>query len=370
MKSIRDNYVGPDWAPSGTTKVVVVGEAPGTDEALQGKPFVGVSGRLLRHAMEDAGFDMSSVTFTNVFRHKPPQTSKKTNDASIFFMKKREYKEYCKRTDFKSPFPIKGTDGYLRPEHHKELLSLYEEIIKADPDIVICMGAFAMWALTGEDRIGKFRGTITEVPLQDRTVKVIATYHPANVLRNWNNRYNFDSDLNKALREVGSQGIERTSREIWVEPDLEDIVKFTQELEKGNPIAVDIETDAHLKQITCVGIADSRHRALVIPFVDRTKRNNSYWTTIHDECMAWNYIEAVLQDRDIPKIFQNGTYDIFWFMFQMGIPVRGLIHDTMHMHHAMQPELPKGLDSLAANYINETAWKTLVTHTKENKRDA
>jgi hypothetical protein len=68
-------------------------------------------------------------------------------------------------------------------------------------------------------------------------------------------------------------------------------------------------------------------------------------------------------------VFQNGTYDMFWFMWQMRIPTLGRIEDTMHAHHAMEPELPKSLGALSSIYINETPWKTLVTHGQENKRD-
>src|SRR5262245_61311186 len=54
--------------PSGA-RIMLVGEQPGDAEDLQGEPFVGPAGQLLRHALEDAGIDLRDVYLTNVVKH-------------------------------------------------------------------------------------------------------------------------------------------------------------------------------------------------------------------------------------------------------------------------------------------------------------
>ena len=52
-------------------KILVIGEAYGAEEEKQGKPFVGPAGRLLRRALEEAGFDLRTVDFNNVCMWRP-----------------------------------------------------------------------------------------------------------------------------------------------------------------------------------------------------------------------------------------------------------------------------------------------------------
>ena len=61
--------------PSGDLRspVVLVGEAPGENEDLQGKPFVGRAGKILNQAMEDVGLDREKVMITNTVKCRPPE---------------------------------------------------------------------------------------------------------------------------------------------------------------------------------------------------------------------------------------------------------------------------------------------------------
>ncbi len=66
----RTNIVLPDGDPS--SGVVLVGEAPGENEDLEGRPFVGRSGRILEAMLSDAGLDRSMVLITNTVKCRPP----------------------------------------------------------------------------------------------------------------------------------------------------------------------------------------------------------------------------------------------------------------------------------------------------------
>ena len=70
--SVREAYDSPVLcAGSVTASVMFIGEAPGADEVEQGKPFVGMSGRMLRSAIEDAGLSTDDVFITNTICCRP-----------------------------------------------------------------------------------------------------------------------------------------------------------------------------------------------------------------------------------------------------------------------------------------------------------
>lgn len=66
----------------------------------------------------------------------------------------------------------------------------------------------------------------------------------------------------------------------------------------------------------------------------------------------------VLTDPTIPKLFQNGLYDISFLWRAYGIGVRGATHDTMLLSHALQPESLKGLAYLGSIYTDHGPWKS------------
>lgn len=132
-------------------KLMIVGEAPGTEEDRQGKPFVGRSGQLLDQILEAAGFDPEKDVFiTNAVFRLPPGTDgkplrKPTSDEIVY------YKPY-----------------------------LLEIIRLVDPAILLLTGNVATEALLGETGITKLRGKWTE---QDGRW-LMPIFHPAYLLRN------------------------------------------------------------------------------------------------------------------------------------------------------------------------------------------
>jgi DNA polymerase len=58
---------------SGKAEVMFIGEAPGRDEDIQGRPFVGAAGKFLTQMLEEAGFKREDVFITNVVKHRPPE---------------------------------------------------------------------------------------------------------------------------------------------------------------------------------------------------------------------------------------------------------------------------------------------------------
>ncbi|WP_299480246.1 uracil-DNA glycosylase [uncultured Roseibium sp.] len=130
-------------------RLMFVGEAPGRDEDLQGKPFVGRSGQLLDRMLSAIGLDRSSAYIANVVPWRPPGNRTPTPQET----------EICK------PF-------------------IRRQIELVNPDVIVFLGAASAKNLLGvQDGIRKMRGRWMKYPVSGRDVDAIATYHPAYLLR-------------------------------------------------------------------------------------------------------------------------------------------------------------------------------------------
>jgi uracil-DNA glycosylase family protein len=138
---------------SSKSEVVFVGEQPGDQEDLQGKPFVGPAGKLFDKALEDAGIDRSQVYVTNVVKHFKWQARGKRR-----IHQKPNWSEIAA----------------CRPWLEAEL-----EVVQ--PRVLVCLGATAAQALLGREfRVSRQRGELVESGLAE---SVIATVHPSSILR-------------------------------------------------------------------------------------------------------------------------------------------------------------------------------------------
>ena len=348
----------------------LIGEAFGSNEAKLGYGFVGAGGVELLRMLNDAGVielsseDSSFISkFWNtgdpacidaVWRLHPELY--RTNVFN-FHPYANDITSLCgPKTTAVRDYPALAKSKFLRREFIPHLEALADEIARVDPNLIVTLGNTPLWALAGRTGISKLRGTTM---LSSHTIsgyKLLPTYHPAAVLRQWELRPTTVIDLMKAGREQGFAEIRRPKREIWIEPTLEDLDEFERRyISSCQILSVDIETSGN--QVTCIGFSPSPWSAIVIPFFDGRKKIRSYWKTERDEVHAWRFISRLLQDKLLRKVFQNGLYDIAFLWRSVGIPVFGASEDTMLLHHALQPESLKGLGFLGSIYSDEGAWK-------------
>lgn len=334
--------------------ITIVGGYWGNEEEKERTAFVGTSGYHLTKMLNEAGINRADCLLTNVFNLRP---------------KGNKLESLCGPKGTAIPgYPALLKGKYLHKSFEPELLRLGDELLEADPNLIIALGNEAMWALLGKSAISKFRGT-TE--LSTHTVagfKVLSTYNPAAVLRDWSIRPIVVSDLHKAARESEYPEIRRPKCEIWIEPTLEDIDDFIRsKVRSCKVLSVDIETTG--SRITCIGFSPNHELAIVIPFDDNRRKGRSYWANEADEIRAWCLVRGVLEDRRINKLFQNGLYDIAFLWRAMGIKVINAEHDTMLLHHALQPESLKGLGFLGSLYTDHGPWKHMRAKHETIKRD-
>jgi uracil-DNA glycosylase len=150
---------------SGKAELVFVGEGPGADEDAQGLPFVGRAGKLLTQMIEAMGLQRKDVYICNVVKCRPPEN----------------------RTP--EPDEVQTCSPYL-----------LRQIDVIDPKVIVCLGAVAAKTLLQTNRgISHFRGEWQEW----RGRKLMATYHPAYLLRNPPAKADVWKDLQKVMAELG-----------------------------------------------------------------------------------------------------------------------------------------------------------------------
>lgn len=375
------NPVRPYW-PNMTpqhVRIAIVGEAPGSDEVWHGLPFVGAPGRELTSLLTQVGINREECLLTNVLSEQPPNG----NLSSFCLPREKLPDDYPIHI---GPMVVGQGSFYLHPDRLWELERLQSELDVARPNVVIGLGATAAWALLGSTRIGMLRGTVHPSP---RGYKVLPTWHPAAVLRQWQYRPVILADLAKAKSISAYPEIRYDNAEIWIEPTLADLHEFERRYMSApgtTLVAPDVETAAG--EITTYGFGvwpEGRDpAAIVVPFrIDpvtirgkagqsqRTVYTGNYWKTAAEEKAAWLWCQHIVERRAKTElVWQNGLYDI-QYNLRHGLRPRNSRHDTMLAHHSKYAEMEKGLGFFGSVYTNHPLWKHLATrHQDALKRDA
>jgi len=145
-------------------KIMLIGEAPGMEEDMQGVPFVGRAGKKLEGILSEAGIDIDEIFITNVVKCRPPGN----RNPEIYEIMK------C------SPY-------------------LVEQIRVIRPEMIVLLGNIALSLVTGNPGgITKMRGKTLEY----MSIPAIPTFHPAYILRNPGSEKIVIEDFKKALRSI------------------------------------------------------------------------------------------------------------------------------------------------------------------------
>lgn len=336
--------------------IFLLAEAPGSEESQKLKPLVGPSGWELRRMLNTVGVNLDDCYKANVFSRQPPG-----NNLHLYCGNGEVYRKL-------GPL-VSNPIGFMDVIHLPELDRLAEEIATVNPNIIVALGNTACWALGLGTGINSLRGSIhtSSIAGIDKPFKVLPTMHPAAVLRQWDLRTIALSDLAKAHAESHSPHLSFDNSELWLNPDLDDLLEFdVVHMGPASICACDIETKRG--QITCISFAPTGDISLAIPFwVEGTTPN--YWPTSDAEKTAWSFVRKWMERPDLVKVFQNGLYDLQYL--QKICSPRACTEDTMLMHHSLFSELNKGLGFLGSIYANVPSWKMMRTFKKEEalKRD-
>jgi uracil-DNA glycosylase family 4 len=163
LHTTRNKIVFGDGNPK--AELVFVGEGPGHDEDMQGLPFVGRAGKLLTQMIEAMGLQRKDVYICNVVKCRPPENR----------LPEKDEVATC------SPFLLRQLDAI-------------------NPQVIVCLGACAAQTLLETNRgISNFRGQWLEF----RGRRLMATYHPAYLLRNPSAKSEVWKDLQRVMAVLG-----------------------------------------------------------------------------------------------------------------------------------------------------------------------
>jgi uracil-DNA glycosylase family 4 len=326
---------GPEWA-----KVMVVGEAPGNDEVKAGQPFVGKAGQLLQRFLMDAGVDPDEIYYTNICQIQPPG-----NQIVRFFD------------------PDTGMPG---SEIMQGLAHLRDQIEIVNPNLIVALGNYPLWALTGKSKwnkkkrdetklpygytgIGNWRGSIVKGSALAGGRKVLATYHPAFILREGMAEHGFFlMDLRKIAVEKNYPEVREREVEHILDPHGPERMEVLERImdEPGKVVSADIEYVG--KSLVCVGFTNDRSWSATIATRSQTD-------------LA--FVRRVLLEGGSGLCWQNAMFDASILEWHYKMPVLArTVFDTMLCAHAASPELAKSLEVLASMYTypNQPYWKDMI----------
>lgn len=148
--------------------LLLVGEAPGEQETLEGRPFVGKAGKNLMEFLGVLGISREAIYITNVVKFRPVKVSDKGR--------------------FRNRTPTRKEIAAFTP-------LLLREIRQVNPQLIVTLGNTPLSALTGRSDIGEAHGRLSTVDVDGEQYPLFPLYHPAAII------------YNRALKDVYNQDI-------------------------------------------------------------------------------------------------------------------------------------------------------------------
>jgi len=326
-------YVRPEGNPE-TAIIALVGEQPGRQEIISGKPFVGPAGGILDEVIMGIQLPRHSCYLTNVI---------KDLDYPL-----RHYISY-------------EQGGTYSEAGMKYKNILIEELNSINAKVIIALGWVPLSALCERPGIGKWRGSVIENPLLPGKF-IIPTHHPATVLKEYGKGKKGGKYLNKLLiqfdikkgKDIVTNGFNKTIRIKSIEPTFKVAIEYLLEMESDGLAGKTIDFDIELMnmEISCVSWASNRMRAMSIPFIDHT---GNYFS-VSQEMEIWKLQARILENPKIKKRGQYVIFDAHLMLRNYGIKVKNL-DDTMIAQKILMPDYPVGLDFITSIWTDQEYYK-------------
>lgn len=335
--------------PSGPcpAKIMVVLDFPSERDVTASSVMSDYAGSEFGKMLQEAGL-MRGVCFTTSFLQLRPLA----NDVGTVIA--------MKKTDV-SPSHIPVRDKMALPHVRDAIARLTQEIELCRPNVIIALGNAAMWALTGKWGITNWRGSVlqTDLPLSlPWQPKVIPTFAPSSIFKNWDWRQVAVADLRRVAKEAKTQEYIRPDYKFLTQVDYGTAVATLTRLislaDRGPlKLAPDIET-AH-GHIEMIGIAWSKHEAICIPFM-REGSVEPYWNEAEEIEIQW-LLYRLLTHPNAQIVGQNFSYDA-QYISRHWLYLPRLVRDTMLTAHVMFSSMQKDLAFLASLWCEHYVyWK-------------
>lgn len=308
--------------------IAFIAEAPGVQEVRADKPLVGPTGYIFDQLAHQAGLIRAPNFIGNVCR--------------------------VKISDGKELLTTKGWTERGREEYE----AFVSRVRAIHPKVWVPMGNIALYALTGNTGITKFRGSPLPCTLPGHEGElVIPTIHPAATIHGqymW--RYNILSDFNKIQRHLRMAPNQShfPTHELIIDPDYSMTMDFLHQCRHADKVFFDTEWFNH--QVSCFSLSVDRNAAICIPFYDPRSPVRHRWDE-ESELKIWLELARVLGRTDMLLVVQNLLFDVAETFNSVGIHTKPPYACTMTAHSLIYPDLPMGLDYLCSVHTDEPYYK-------------
>lgn len=312
------------------SKIFFLGEAPGEIEEATGLPFQNPhgAGRVFNLILSQVGINRRDVRIRNVALRRPP-----ANNMSHFFY------------DSKCTVP--------KPELVEWIEQLRCELEESRPNVVIALGAYALWALTGMKKISEARGYVTESTLVPG-LKVVPTYHPQSLNYAWKNFSIVVFDVRKAIHHSNDAKVPADKTRYVAPATFEMFIDYLETIRKGNKrFSFDIESHVGTAYPYLLGVADSANFGM--SFWNMKEANATI--SPRQEAQLWHKLAEVGKSCEV--IMHNASYDKAVMWHHHGVLFENIWMDTLIAAHVVWPEFPRNLGFLGSLILDVLAWKTL-----------
>lgn len=334
--------------PSGDYRIAIILDAPTKDEETSNLHGVGQAYKLLDSILGSAGVLRSSCFVGYVCSYCPPNNKKGLPDITEF----DEYREVV----------VKGVPKMKRmagswsssPKVMEGMTQLRKDLVEYRPNVTLVLGYGSLYFARGPGHaVDEWRGSI----LDSSIGKIVPSYDPTYVLRNYNSTWMFLRwDVLRVRQEAVSPTISLPQRTFDLDLTADAICHKLDHWPVGEAASVDIE--GGLDGWTCMGIASSPYYAFIVAFGQHS---------LTDQGRIYISLSRFLGRSDIPKILQNSLYDNFVLYYGFNMLIRNVREDTMLKWASIYSELPKALDVQASVLTREPAWKHLIAYSKREQ---
>ncbi len=358
--------------------ILIIGEAPGESEELNGRPFSGYTGALLQNMCAQAGLIWTDLNIDNVVQYRPPNnkfqehfyTPKNPND------KRKKKTQSIKR----------GVDHTPKPElllWHRDLLSRLKQYL---PKVIVAAGDEALYALVGNEGVTNWRGSVIPYFIQHddhaHLCYIIPIVHPSFAQRSFHATSSKQKDTRQPwidftiydllkVKRIVSDGWNPIERNEIINPTYPEVMTYLDFLINDFPkpddifnfIVTDLETPRR-EYVGCIGITHNHTSGMCIPLI-KDFLGSSYYS-INQEVEILKKIKQVLLSNKVSN--QNIPFDAAWYHRDFGFIFDDNIYvDSAKLHSVCNLELKHDLGFLTSLYTDMPYYK-YMGRSAESKR--
>jgi DNA polymerase-1 len=306
------------------SRVMIIGEAPGEAESTTGRVFSGRAGVLLDRLLEEAGLDRDACYVTNVVKCRPPDN---------------------RRPD--------------RVEFEACRVYLEREARAVKPKWVLLLGNAALQAVARKSGITKQRGVRLKIkdPVWAHR-QVMATFHPAYILRNPGQHSTLAEDVKRFARMMKGefQVVPVRSKYVNTIDGVNWLTRRVRALPPGSEVAYDVENRNRPWEkewgIVCLGISWDGRTTYVVPLYHPQSPFRKKWIPV------LQHLGRALRRPDLKLVAQNGKHD------NQQLAGAGVFHeqrfDIMLAAHLLDENRPKNLGFLSQSVLGADVYKGMV----------